>query len=113
MSTVWIDAQISPVIAKWMNDNFSILAIPIRDLGLLNSSDLEIFNEAKRQKVIVMTKDIDFIRLQEKYGPPPYILWITCGNTSNISMKQILNKNLVKALNLFDSGEILVEINIR
>ena len=60
--------------------------------------------------VIVMTKDIDFVRLLEQHGPPPQILWITCGNTSNLRMKQILSKTLKESLQILESGESLVEI---
>jgi predicted nuclease of predicted toxin-antitoxin system len=110
MITLWIDAQISPVIAKWINENFSILSIPVRDLGFLKSPDLEIFNEAKRQKVVLVTKDTDFIRLQEQYGVPPKILWVACGNTSNYNMKELLKKHLKQAVALFENGETFVEI---
>jgi predicted nuclease of predicted toxin-antitoxin system len=30
---IWIDAQLSPGIAVWINETSSVLAIPVRDLG--------------------------------------------------------------------------------
>jgi len=31
--------------------------------------------------------------LLSQFGPPPKIIWITCGNTSNEAIKQIFSKN--------------------
>lgn len=81
MTTIWIDAQLSPSLAAWINATFeNIKAHSIRSKGLLTASDKEIFQKARERGAIVMTKDDDFIRLQEQYGFPPFILWITCGN---------------------------------
>ena len=57
-----------------------------------------------------MTKDIDFVRLLEEFGPPPQIIWITCGNTSNANLKRILVTELIVALALLKRGEPFVEI---
>ena len=88
---IWIDAQLSPAIAAWINRTYEdIEAQSIRAVGLRNALDYEIFNEARKQNVAVMSKDDDFIDLVEQHGPPPQIIWVTCGNTSNAKMRQIL-----------------------
>jgi predicted nuclease of predicted toxin-antitoxin system len=58
-----------------------------------------------------MTKDHDFIPLLDRLGAPPQIIWITCGNTSNARLKEILKATLPKALQLLEAGEKLVEIS--
>lgn len=58
----------------------------------------------------MMTKDSDFVKLLEELGPPPQVIWLTCGNTSNARLKQILTKALPQAVILLESGEPLVEI---
>jgi len=108
---IWLDAQLSPKLSDWLNIQFTVEAKAIRDLGLLNAEDKEIFFAAKKANVIVMTKDSDFIGLLERYNTPPQVIWITCGNTSNHYLKQILSANLSNALKLLDSGEKLVEIS--
>ena len=57
-----------------------------------------------------MTKDRDFVDLVEQYGSPPQVIWLTCGNTSNARLKEILTATLLDALELLRSGERLVEI---
>lgn len=58
-----------------------------------------------------MTKDADFMRLLEKHGAPPQVIWITCGNTSNARMREVLVEALPKALAILDQGESLIEIS--
>jgi predicted nuclease of predicted toxin-antitoxin system len=108
---IWIDAQLSPLIASWIKKKFNIESTPVRDLGLRDATDKEIYSRAKVEDVIIVTKDIDFKILQDKIGPPPKIIWLTCGNTYNERLKEILDKNLQKSLNLLASGERIVEIS--
>jgi predicted nuclease of predicted toxin-antitoxin system len=57
-----------------------------------------------------MTKDEDFVRLVERNGPPPQVIWITSGNISNAHFKSLLLKTLSDAISLIESGEAVVEI---
>lgn len=109
---LWIDAQLSPAIAAWINRTFDdIEAESVRALGLLDATDMEIFEEAKKADVIVLSKDDDFIQLIEQMGTPPKLIWVTCGNTSNARMREILSTTLPKAKELLESGENIVEIS--
>ncbi|WP_019500276.1 DUF5615 family PIN-like protein [Pseudanabaena sp. PCC 6802] len=111
MTTIWIDAHLSPAIATWITDTFGITAVALRDLGLRDAEDPEIFEAAKAQGVIFMTKDSDFVDLVERLAAPPQIIWLTCGNTSNARLREILSSTLPDALELLSSGEKLVEIS--
>jgi predicted nuclease of predicted toxin-antitoxin system len=108
---LWLDAQLSPALAQWMRRELNTEAVAVRDLGLRDAKDTEIFQRAKEADVIVMTKDSDFVVLLERFGPPPKVLWVTCGNTSNERMREILRARLLRAMALFDAGEALVEIS--
>ena len=108
---IWVDAQMSPAIATWISSNYGVNAVAIRDLGLRDAEDKEIFEAARQEKAVVMTKDSDFVLLLDKLGPPPQVIWVTCGNTSNARLKEVLTNTLPKALDLLSLGEKLVEIN--
>lgn len=110
MTTIWVDAHLSPAIATWIANTFEVTAVPLRDLRLRDAEDLEIFEAAKAQDAILMTKDSDFVDLVDRLGPPPQIIWLTCGNTSNARLREILSATLSDALELLGSGERLVEI---
>jgi predicted nuclease of predicted toxin-antitoxin system len=107
---LWTDAQLSPAIAQWITANFPIQAVALRELGLRDASDRQIFEAAKQAGAVVMTKDSDFAELVNRYGPPPQVIWLTCGHTSNARLKQILTATLSQAIDLLQAGESLVEI---
>ena len=107
---VWIDAQLSPALAPWLTKEFGTESYSVRHLNLLRAKDPSIFFAAREANVTVMTKDIDFILLQERLGAPPAILWVRCGNTSNAYLKQVLRRTFSDACKMIEAGEILVEI---
>ncbi len=110
MTTIWVDAQISPRIARWITENSPALAYAVRDINLRDASDLQIFMEARRANVIVLTKDVDFVRLLKQHGSPPKVLWLVCGNTSNEVLQRVLSAHLATSLGLLASGEEVVRI---
>lgn len=107
---IWIDAQLSPRLATWISEKFSVQAYAVRDLGLHEADDRVIFLAGRKQSVIVMTKDSDFLSLYDELGSPPKILWITCGNTSNSHLQKIFESTVPEALRLLNEGEDVVEI---
>ena len=108
---LWLDAQLPPALADWINQQgLALEATPVRDLGLRDALDPEIFEAAREAKALVMTKDRDFINLLEQNGPPPQVIWLRTGNSSNQALKTTLSTTLATALDLLRSGEPWVEI---
>ena len=109
----WIDAQISPALAPWLNHTFEVQSVSLEWLRLQEANDESIFFAAREANAIVITKDQDFVRLLSQLGPPPQVVWITCGNTSNAQMRQILRQTFPETLLLLQAGEPLVEITAK
>lgn len=107
---VWLDAQLPPALAGWMAERFELTACPVRALGLRDASHEVTYTEARRMDVVVMTNDIDFVRLQEQLGPPPRLAWLTCGNTSNEVLRALLTRHRTIVASLLDAGNPLVEL---
>lgn len=80
---LWVDAQLSPALAPWIAEQFGIQSYSVRWLGYRDAEDPEIFRAAREAGAVVLTKDSDFVRLLEQHGPPPQVLLVTLGNTSN------------------------------
>ena len=59
------------------------------------------------------TKDADFVRLLETHGPPPQIVWLTCGNTSNLRLQELFMSAWPAATKLLEGSEPLVEVGGR
>lgn len=47
---LWLDTQISPVIAKWMTDYTDFLVKSSYSLSLHHLTDIEIYNRAKKKR---------------------------------------------------------------
>jgi predicted nuclease of predicted toxin-antitoxin system len=108
--TVWIDAHLSPDLAIWFREKLAVTAVAVRDLELRDATDAAIFQAAREANVIVLTKDSDFVRLLERRGPPPRVVWLTCGNTSNLVLTRILERSWSTVALILAAGESLVEI---
>ena len=97
--TIWIDAQISPAIAAWINRSYpDYEAASLRSLELQAAEDVDVFMAAKEANAILITKDVDLIELLNKHGSPPKIIWLRCGNTSNERLREIFGKTLQLAM---------------
>jgi predicted nuclease of predicted toxin-antitoxin system len=107
---IWLDAHLPPTCAAWITATFGIEARAVRDLGLRDAKDLPIFQAARATNAVVMTKDSDFAELVQRLGPPPKVLWLTCGNTSNARLREILNRELPAAVKRLEGSEFLIEI---
>ena len=107
---LWLDAQLSPRLADWLNQHYAVEATPVGRLGLHEATDDAIFDAARGEGAIVITKVRDFVQLLDRAGPPPQVVWITCGNTSNARMREILHQTFANAHSLLRAGEPIVEI---
>lgn len=52
-------------------------------------------------------------KVEAGHGPPPPIIWLTCGNTSNVRLQEILGRAWSNVVELLTAGEQLVEVGDR
>ena len=108
--TLWLDNQLPPALAAWMRASLSVECVPVRDLHLQRASDPEIFHAARAARVVVMTKDADFVDLLDQHGAPPQVILVTCGNTSNARLRRLVDAAWPTLLPMLERGEPLVEL---
>jgi predicted nuclease of predicted toxin-antitoxin system len=109
---IWVDAQLPPALASLLR-SLGTAATHVEELGLLMSEDPEIFRRARDAQAVVATKDADFLVLLERFGPPPQVLWVTCGNFRNRALLELVRENWEWLHQQLASGEPLVEIGRR
>jgi predicted nuclease of predicted toxin-antitoxin system len=107
---IWIDAQLPPTLAGWIVETFGVTAISLKELGLRDAKDIEIFEAAKQPNLVILTKDSDFVDLVCRLGSPPQIIWLTCGNVTNRNLRQLLISTFPTAISQLQQGEMVVEI---
>ena len=74
------DQNISYKVAKRLKVSYPDCA-QIRELGLENRSDREIWEFSKNEGFTIVSFDSDFYDLVTLYGHPPKIIWLRTGNT--------------------------------
>lgn len=66
----WVDAQLPPKLAAWLAAEFQVEASSLRDLGLRDAADLEIFQQAAMQPgIVLISKDGDFVDMVVQIWP--------------------------------------------
>lgn len=98
------DQNISPKIVALMQSQFSG-SKQVRQIGLENASDSEIFEYAKSYHFSIVTFDSDFVDLSVVKGTPPKIIWLRTGNLSTNSISSLLHKNVTNIQIFLDSEE--------
>jgi predicted nuclease of predicted toxin-antitoxin system len=108
---VWVDAQLPPVLARWLAREYGVQAAHVNDVGYLAAGDSVIFEAARAGgAAVVVTKDDDFVRLLEQNGPPPQVVWVTCGNVRNAALRALVLPIWPQVAAMLNAGEPLVEI---
>ncbi|MFP4352922.1 MAG: DUF5615 family PIN-like protein [Puniceicoccaceae bacterium] len=107
---IWLDAHLSPRVARWIQEELGHEARHLREVALRDADDDEIFKRARKENVVLISKDKDFADMAARFGPPPAVIWLRCGNTSEERLKQILAAHLEEAIEFIAKGETIVEI---
>lgn len=109
--TFWLDAHLDPFLAAWLGSQCRVIVEPLREIGLRDAHDDVLFAADRRFKdIVIVTKDSDFVDLVERLGPPPQVLWLTCGNLSTIELQLLLARAFPAALEQLHAGAPLVTI---
>ena len=109
---IWLDMQLSPIIAKWMAEFTGYTVKSSYSLQLNSLADLVIYNRAKSLgNVILISKDSDFPELISRLGSPPKLIVIKKGNCDNREMWEFIKPNIAKAVKLLSTTDVeIVEL---
>jgi len=87
------DQNISYRILKKLSDQFEG-SIQVRTAGLEDTSDRQIWDYAKGQKLTIVTFDSDFSDIATVRGHPPKIIWLRLQDTSTKNIVRIMSEKL-------------------
>lgn len=103
--TFWLDAHLDPSLAAWLGSRFKVIAKPLREIGLRDATDVELFEAGRRfQEVVIVTKDSDFPDLVTRLGKPPQVLWLRFRNRPTVAIQILLDRTFPEALRLLRGG---------
>jgi predicted nuclease of predicted toxin-antitoxin system len=78
----------------------------VRELGLENATDTEIWNYGKDNGFTIVTFDSDFFDLSTVWGSPPKIIWIHSGNLTTKQIGVVLKKHNKAILEFNEDKEL-------
>jgi predicted nuclease of predicted toxin-antitoxin system len=104
-----VDAQLPPALAVWIASKGNEAAA-VRDIGLQSVPDAKIWEHARATDAIIVTKDEDFAQLAAVRPPPPRVLWIRLGNTTNANLIRTLETHWPSLIAHFNAGAPVVEV---
>lgn len=83
------DQNISPAVARNLNDLFPG-SDHVYQLKMHEGSDVEIWDFARLNEFMVVTKDADFSEISMQKGFPPKVLWLRIANCTTDEIEQLL-----------------------
>ncbi|MFZ0590301.1 MAG: DUF5615 family PIN-like protein [Bryobacteraceae bacterium] len=104
-----VDNQLPPALASFISKYLGAEALHVADVRLQEASDLEVWNYASAQGLILISKDEDFLNLLSK-SPTAKLLWVRLGNCRRLQLFDGFQRLWPKILERFASGDRLVEI---
>ena len=92
------DQNISFRIIQKLSDSYPVCK-QVRELGLTNAEDIDIWDYARKNDFVIVTFDADFYDIGLINGYPPKIVWL---RTSNLTTSQIADLLIKKRNEISD-----------
>ena len=73
----------------------------VREAGLKESEDIDIWEHAKLNGFVIATKDADFQQRSLLFGHPPKVVWLRVGNCKVQTIEDLLRRHSV-SIHTFD-----------
>lgn len=83
------DENLSPKLVDYLTDVFPSSS-HVRLVAMQGHTDTEIWNLAKRDGYVLVSKDDDFRQRSFICGAPPKVIWLSIGNAGTYAIYQLL-----------------------
>jgi predicted nuclease of predicted toxin-antitoxin system len=102
------DENLSHKLVRLLADLFPD-SVHVRDVGLKAADDPAVWEYAKKNGLMIVSKDSDMHQRSFVFGHPPKIIWLRLGNCSTADVEKLLRKNFpaVKAFHEDDYASFL------
>jgi len=104
-----LDENISSKLVKYLAENFPESS-HIDYLQMQGTTDTDIWEYAKKQGYIIVSKDNDFRQRSFLFGSPPKVIWLSVGNGGTKIIKEVLLANVhkIRSFVVSDSEGLLI-----
>jgi len=99
------DQNLSPSLLDSLADIYPE-SVHVQSVGLERADDTAVWDFARLQNLVIVTKDADFQERSLIAGAPPKVIWIRRGNCSTSDIEAILRRHSDEALQLMQGDEV-------
>ncbi|MBK1986067.1 DUF5615 family PIN-like protein [Sphaerospermopsis aphanizomenoides BCCUSP55] len=99
------DENLSPKLPLRLTDLFPN-SLHVRDVEMKSTIDPIVWDYAKSNDLMIVSKDADMHDLSLVFGNPPKVIWIRLGNCSTSQVENLLRRNF-DAIALFYQDKYL------
>jgi len=103
-----IDHQLPPALVGFFRER-GCESRHVLELGMASASDDEIFQYARANGQIIVSKDEDFFYLC-RFEPEVALLWVRLGNCRTSMLLASLSQQWNEIVRCFESGDRIIEI---
>jgi predicted nuclease of predicted toxin-antitoxin system len=86
------DQNLSHKLVRLLADLFPG-SVHVRTVGLKTAGDPLVWEYAKNNDLMIVSKDSDFHQRSFLYGFPPKVIWVRLGNCSTADVERVLRTN--------------------
>jgi len=86
------DENLSPALSGRIADLFPN-SLHVRDVGMKATDDPVVWNYAKDNDFMIVSKDADMHDLSLVFGNPPKVVWLRLGNCSTRQVEEFLRRD--------------------
>jgi predicted nuclease of predicted toxin-antitoxin system len=110
---VLLDQNLSPKLMRKLADVVPGLE-SVYDHGLIDSPDPFIFDWARRSGFsAVISADRDFVRLAERFGPPPKVIRIDRCDFPSRVLEQLLRRESLRIHDFLESDRSVLQLTLQ
>jgi predicted nuclease of predicted toxin-antitoxin system len=104
-----IDNQLPVALARFLEQK-GVASLHVSDIGLEAATDQTVWNHALLNDLVIVSKDMDFVRRAQLGDAKPQVVWVRCGNCSKTYLFSKFNANINALIASVNQGEIITEL---
>ncbi len=98
------DENLSHQLVRLLADIFPH-SVHVRDVGLKSADDPLVWQYAKENRLIIVSKDSDLHQRSFVMGHPPKLVWVRLGNCSTTEVELLLRRHFSAIMVFYEDAE--------
>ena len=99
------DENLSPKLPNRLSDLFPN-SLHVRDVGMKATTDSVVWDYAKENNFMIVSKDVDMHDLSLLLGNPPKVIWLRLGNCSTSQVENLLRRDFKNIEMFFEDNSL-------